>query len=155
MRPSFLNKSMFVTAAIVGSFLIYCGQTALNQSADGSSSDRRSAVRDARAQGGEGGCCSAPQFTLIKEGILSAPYYQSDAIDVSKFREVILYGSAKCSPSEFRIMFYSTGADGKAVYSAVAFGGGVRIPIHSQKLYVRTDQATCKDAASYSLVGIN
>lgn len=103
------NRISFVLAAIVGSYFIYCGQSAMNL-ADGGNGDGRPSgesrvgtseggfVKDARAQSSESCCEARPYtFTRVAEVALDHGAY-SAPVDVSAYREFSLF-AANCSVS--------------------------------------------------------
>lgn len=86
------SKLAVVLCSILGAFLLYCGQSALNEPDGGALRDLFSgdAVLDARAGAGDA-CCTTPfKFTRITEGTIT-PGGVSPAVDVSAFREVVIF----------------------------------------------------------------
>lgn len=103
------SRLSFVIAAILGAFVIYCGQSSMNNLLDGGGLDGRASSRDGRSTGGDGfvrdaraqsnDCCT-PQpytFTKINEQTVGASSH-AGAIDVSAYREIVVYlDSYPCS----------------------------------------------------------
>jgi hypothetical protein len=119
-----------VIASIVGSFLVYCGQS--STSPDGA------VVRDAKA---DGTCCTAtaPTFTKLAEGD-AATGAPTNAIPVGAYREVVVYlpyGTLCTMEVGFRpdasTPFGTTGQD--------AGEGGARIRVDGTDLQLKSNCA--------------
>ncbi len=82
-----------VAAMIVGSFLVYCGQSAMpSLGVDGASDAEDAFVPDAHAEEACG-CSTGPTFTKLAEGTLSTASPTSAPIPVGAYREIIVYAT--------------------------------------------------------------
>ena len=98
------TKISVVVASILGVFLLYCGQSAVNILVDGGGGD--GGVRDAHAA--DGSCCS-PSFTKIAEGTL-AKEASSDEMDLSSYNEIIVFHSPPGCFDQLTATYYPVGS---------------------------------------------
>jgi hypothetical protein len=136
---------------IAGSFLIYCcnGGGGAGGPGDGSRGD--GLVGDAH---GDTGCCNLmPQtFTKIADGTLSTEYSLTNAIDVSAYREVVLYGDY----CDFRVLFQP---DASSPFGFTGQGGNVfeggRIRVDGPALKLEMWSPTSSAPCRYQLAGVH
>ena len=97
------NKLAMALCIVVGSFFLYCGQSAMN----GVTGNNRDGgpIGDASAQssGGGGMCCTPPPqtFTKLASGDFSTTP-NPPPIPTAGFRELVFYGQMNCIDTAYR-----------------------------------------------------
>ncbi len=150
------GRLSMVACSILGAFAIHCSSEHLP---DGTPSDGY--VTDAAAEdsGSADTCCAptAPVFTKLSAGDLPA-HGESPVIDVSAYREVVLYGFGCGTTTQSPLRMYFASEPGGVFQSTGqsfvklgdgTFGGRVRVDGPQLKL-----DSSCGIPMSYQVVGV-
>lgn len=153
------NRAAIIVLSFIGSFLIYCGQSAMNNGNEGIVLPGMDAtkdilpmdmVKDAKADH------EPPQFTkLLDFGLnVDAGTLESSEIDVSGYREVVVYdaGATPC-PSAFEWQF-SASNDAPFGYVSATGLGARRVLGTRMKIKLKTNNRCGKDAFRVIVAGI-
>jgi hypothetical protein len=120
------NKWTVVGASLLGALVVYCCQNAMTSL---SSEDTSGPIGDAGAQTDSVGCCEAG-YTELARVTLTSDASRTEAIDVSRFREVSILASTETTyecDDVISVLFY-TADEGYDAWSP-AEAPGARIPV--------------------------
>lgn len=158
-KQTWKNRAAIIVLSFIGSFLIYCGQSAMNNSDGGVILPGMDAtkdmlpmdmVKDAKADH------EPPQFTkLLDFGLnVDSGTLESSEIDVSGYREVVVYdaGATPCSTA-FQWQF-SASSDSPFGYVSTTGLGARRVLGTRMKIKLNTNSLCGKNAFRVIVAGI-
>jgi len=155
------SKLSMATVMIIGSFVIYCGQQAMNISgvdggppmSDGFVKD--AFVRDANAQSSGACCTQGYSFAKLSEGDLG-PGGMSGPITVGNYREAIIYLRPISTACPVYVSFRPDSNSPFAFTGTYDVSVGARLPVNGSDLRVEfaTSGACAITSTHYMVAGV-